>query len=265
MEVFVLDELGRPVVPGQVGEIAVRSHYISLGYWGRTDLTEAAFRSSGVNDEERTYLTGDLGVMLPDGCLEHRGRKDHQVKIQGNRVDLSEVEKAMLDLHSVKEAVVQVRRNSRNEDYLVVFWTGNQGCTVTETVFRETLAKTLPVYAIPSAFVGLGQLPLTPNGKIDRRALMELDVVKPATDEFVPPRTPIETEIAAMWAELLKVERIGVHDCFFALGGQSLSATQAILKINSEFNVELTPNTLFENSSVEMVALLVLEQLLSRA
>jgi amino acid adenylation domain-containing protein len=268
MEVFLLDDEGRKLGFNCVGEIAVRSRYISLGYWQRPDLTRTNFLSDPKGGDNRTYLTGDLGCMRPDGCLMYLGRKDLQTKVRGNRVEVGEVEAALFGVDNVKEAVVVAQEeqaghsttslgtNKRLVAYIVP--TGQPGPSV--SALRQVLSEKLPDYMIPSRFVFLETLPLTPNGKINRRALPDPGNLRPELDTpLVTPRTRIETELASIWAEILFLDQVGIHDNFFDLGGHSLAATRIVSQVIKYFQVDLPLASLFESPTVAEMANLITE------
>ncbi len=197
-EVFLLDDDGCPVPPGEVGEIVVRSPYLSPGYWGKPDLTAAVFRP-GPGGGERCCYTGDLGRMRPDGCLEGMGRKDSQVKIRGYLVVMDGVERALRGIRGVREAAVTARPGPSGEDRLVGHVVVDAAARLTVTGLRRTLASTLPAHMVPSAFVYLDALPLDRNGKVDRRRLPDPGRPRPRLDvAFEPPQGPIEREVAGM-------------------------------------------------------------------
>jgi len=212
-EVLLLDETGREVGTDQIGEIAVRSKYLALGYWRRPDLTAAAFIPDHRGGNQRLYLTGDLGVMRPDGCLIHMGRKDFQVKIRGYRIEVTEIEVALVGLDSIKAAVVHVQADDAGAQRVVAYVVPAAGRAPTVSELRRALAQTLPDYMVPSAFVFLDTLPLLPSGKVDRRSLPEPNQARPALNApYVAPRTPTESDLARIWAEVLELEQVGVHD-----------------------------------------------------
>ncbi|MBA2448197.1 MAG: non-ribosomal peptide synthetase [Chloroflexi bacterium] len=239
-EILLLDEAGVEVGLNGIGEIAVRSRYLSPGYWRRPDLTRAAFQPDPEGGDERLYWTGDLGRMLPDGCLVHVGRKDSQVRIRGHRIELDEIEIALLDLDAINEAVVVAAEDRSGDQRLVAYIVPRGRPAPTVTTLRSALAERLPDYMIPSAFVTLDALPLAPNGKVNRRALPPPGSVRPALGTpFVAPRTPVEEMLAGIWAGVLGLDEIGVHDEFLALGGDSLLATQVAARLGDAFRMEL--------------------------
>ena len=180
--VLLLNDAGEEVGLECIGEIAVKSRYLSPGYWGRNDLTATAFLPDPQGREERIYRTGDLGYLRPDGCLEHRGRKDFQVKLRGHRIELTEIETALLALGNIREAVVLGRADPYDEKRLVAYMVPAGKTRPTVTTIRHALRKKLPDYMIPSGFVFLDALPLSPNGKVDRRALPDPGQSRPELD-----------------------------------------------------------------------------------
>jgi amino acid adenylation domain-containing protein len=262
-EILLLDEDGAEVAADAVGEIAVRSRYLAPGYWRRPDLTAAAFRPDPAGGPERIYRTGDLGRRLPDGCLIHCGRKDFQVKIRGFRVEVAEVEGALLSLPKVQEAVVVVREDRPGDRRLVAYLVPTARPAPTVTVLRKALADALPDYMVPAAFVVLDALPKTPGGKVDRRALPAPGRARPALDQpLVAPRTPVEAAVGAIWAEVLGLDEVGMHDNFFDLGGHSLAASQVLARVSETFHVALPVRTLFEAPTVTGLALAVVQGLM---
>ena len=259
-EVLLLDEAGQEVGASQIGEIAVRSKHLALGYWGRPDLTQAAFILDPRGGDERLYLTGDLGMMRPDGCLIHMGRKDFQVKIRGYRVEVAEIEAALLGLDLVKAAVVHAQADDGGEQRLVAYVVPATGSTPTVSEVRRALVQTLPVYMVPSAFVFLDILPLLPNGKVNRRALPVPENSRPALGTlYVAPKAPVEEDLAKIWAEILSLDKVGIHDNFFDLGGHSLAAARVVSQVIKQFQLEVPLQFLFQSPTVAEMAAVITE------
>ena len=169
---LLLDDAGKPVGVNEIGQIAVRSAYLAAGYWRQPELTRQAFLPDPDGGERRLYLTGDLGVMEPDGCLIHAGRKDFQVKVRGHRVEVSEIETVLGAAPGVAEAVVVARSELPEESCLVGYLvSGRTGAPPSSRALREFLKQRLPDSSIPATFVVAEAMPLTPNGKIDRKGL----------------------------------------------------------------------------------------------
>ena len=259
-EVLLLDEAGEPVGFDCVGEIAVKSRYIAPAYWRRPELTAATFRPAPEGEGVRIYRTGDLGRMSPGGCLIHLGRRDFQVKIRGYRIEPGEIEAALLELGGIREAVVVARADRPGESRLVAYVVPGPGPVPMVSALRSGLQAKLPEYMLPATFVLLEALPRTPNGKLDRQALPEPGRGRPELEQdFVAPRTPLERRLAAIWAELLRLERVGVEDKFPALGGDSLIATRIVSRIRESLKIELPLRSLFDAPTVAAQAAVVLE------
>ena len=254
-EVLLLDEFENEVDFNCVGEIVVKSRYLSAGYWHRPDLTEAAFQPDSQGSDERIYRTGDLGLMRSDGCLIHMGRKDSQVKIRGQRVPVSELESILRQLDEIKHAVVVVREANSIESSLVVYLVAAQQARPTAAAVRKILREKIPDYMVPSRFVFLDSLPLTASGKVDRRALPDPNSLRPETEApDVSPRTPIEKELTRIWAEVLSLGRVGIHDTFLDLGGHSLTAARIVSQVICHFQLEMPLQVLFQSPTIAKMA-----------
>lgn len=265
--IILLDEDGKPVETGGIGEIVLQSRYLALGYWRKPELTAKVFFDDPSCAGARLYLTGDVGRMLPDGCLEHLGRIDTQVKIRGFRIELGEIETVLAQHSHVKEALVIAREDSA-EDPSISLRTGKRLVAYVVPTeqqdkliarLRGHLKARLPEYMQPAAFVILDQFPLTPNGKIDRKALSAPDSTQ-SIESFVAARTANEETLAAIWAEVLQVDRVGIHDSFFDLGGHSLLATQVMARIRATFQIELPLRALFESPTVAGLSAVIVQK-----
>jgi len=251
VKVLLVDEAGQEVDFNRVGEIALESPYLTLGYWRKPDLTRAAFLPDPAGGDARIYRTGDLGRMLPDGRLDHLGRKDFQVKVRGYRIEAGEIEGALLGSAEIKEAVVVAREDWRGEQHLVAYIVPAGTSAPSASTLRRALTETLPDYMLPSAFVTLTALPLTPTGKVDRRALPAPGRARPELETpFVTARTPVERVLAGIWEEVLGLDRVGIHDDFLDLGGHSLLATQIASRIRDVFRADVPLRSLFEAATV---------------
>jgi len=254
-DVLVLDDAGQELGPGQVGQLAVKSRYISLGYWRDPERTNAVFLPDPRGSDARIYLTGDLGVREPDGCLIHVGREDFQVKIRGFRIDVAEVEIALRAIEGIENAVVVGRHDGTSAQRLVAYFVPTTHPPITVTTLRQSLARVLPDYMVPSDFVSMDAIPQTPNGKTDRLRLPLPSRDRSALENpFVSPRTAMETELAAIWAEVLGLDQVGVHDNFFELGGDSLLATRIIARVMQRLKVNIPIRSLLESPSVASMA-----------
>jgi len=260
VRVFLLGPDGREVERGEVGEIAVQSPSLAEGYWRRPHLTAAAFRP-GPGSGERVYLTGSLGRQLADGCLEHLGRKDFHARIRGHGVELAEVERALVDLAHVRDAAVIAQPGPSGDTRLVAYVVPTPGSELLVSALRAALARSLPDYMIPAEFVPLSALPLTPTNKVDRSALPRAGRTRPLIDApFVSPRTPIETTLARLWAEVLGLDRVGMHDPFFELGGDSLLAARVVSRAVDALGVDVPVAQLLDAHTVAAMALVVLRR-----
>jgi amino acid adenylation domain-containing protein len=247
VKILLLDG-GTSVGPGEIGEIAVKSRYLFPGYWRRPDLTRTAFLADPEDEDERIYLTGDVGLMRPDGSLMHLGRKDLQAKIRGNKVEPTEIEMALLRHSAIKEVVVVARGDGESDQRLVAYLVPGAKSAPPISELRSFLAAKLPEYMIPSAFVVLNAMPVTPSGKLDRRALPDPGSSRPEMDTpYVSPRRPIEEELAQIWAEVLFLDRVGIHDNFLELGGHSLAAARVVSRVIKAFQVNLPLQSLFQS------------------
>jgi amino acid adenylation domain-containing protein len=255
-EILLLNDEGETVEGYGVGEIAIRSPHIALGYWRQLIPTAAAFRPSPAGGDKRIYHTGDLGRWLPDGSLEFVGRKDWQVKVRGHRVELGEIETTLCQHPAIHEAVVVAREEGLSEVRLVAYVVPGQASAPTSGELRRWLQAKLPSYMLPSAYVRLDGLPLTSSGKIDREVLPVPDQARPKLDEvFVAPRTSTEEMLSGIWAIVLGMDHVGVHDNFFDLGGHSLLAVQVMARLREAVQVEVPLRALFEAPTVASLAL----------
>jgi amino acid adenylation domain-containing protein len=260
VEVMLVDEDGAPVAPGQVGEVLVRSPYMSPGYWNRPDLTEAAYAPDPEGGARRVYATGDLGRMRPDGMLEHLGRKDFQVKVRGFRVETGEVEAALAGLEAVKEAVVAAKLDSKSGKRLVAYVVPARAPAPTVSELRRAVGRRLPDYMVPSAFVMMDRLPRTATGKVDRKALPEPSTGRPNLETpYAAPATPFQTAIAGVWREVLWLDEVGVNDDFFDLGGHSLAAAQVLSRVRDAFGVAVPLEEFFGARTVAGLAAALVE------
>lgn len=265
MEVLVLDEAGRAVPDGETGEIFIRSRYLSPGYWRKPELTSATFLADPTAPGVFLYKTGDLGRLRAGAVLEHLGRKDGMVKIRGHQVVLTFVESAVRAVEGIQDAAVIAQPNAAGDQRLIAYIVSSERSPVHGHVLREALARTLPDFMVPSAFVTLEQLPKLPNGKLDRASLPAAGDARPAPNApLVPPRTPLEEQLAQIWCDVLGVPRVGVRDVFLDLGGNSLQAAQVVARASSAFGVEIPLDAVFDVPTIEGLAQLVTQRLAER-
>ena len=254
--IILLNDEQREVPPDQTGEIAIVSHHLFSGYWRQEDLTSRKFVYPQ-GRREHVYLTGDLGRVSQNGCLEFLGRKDLRVKVRGHRIEIAEVEMALLAVESVEDAVVVVEEvcgSNRLVAYIVP--AGSSEPSVEE--LRNSLSQSLPEYMIPSVFEFFRAFPLMPTGKVDRHALPRPKRSRPSLNiPYLTPRSPVEVELERIWAEVLSLDHVGIHDNFFYLGGHSLIAFQLISRVIQAFQLELPVRALLDTPTVAEMAVVI--------
>jgi amino acid adenylation domain-containing protein len=255
-QVHVLDEQRHIVPVGVAAELCIGGASLARGYLARPDQTADVFVPDplGQTPGARLYRTGDLARWRPEGTLECLGRRDHQVKVRGFRIELGEIETILGQHPGVREAVVVAREEAPGQARLVAY-TVAQAEPPTATDLRSHVKASLPDYMVPSAFVTLDVLPLTPSGKLDRRALPDPASERTeSAEKFDAARNPSEELLADVWAEVLGIERVGVHEDFFELGGHSLLATQVMSRVRNMFHVYLPLRALFDAPTVAGLA-----------
>jgi len=253
-QVYILDAHQQAVPVGVVGELYIAGAGVAAGYLNQAERTTERFLPNPFVDDTqaRMYRTGDLARYLPDGNVEFLGRGDDQVKIRGFRVELGEIESVLSKHPAVKQAVVLTQPDPRGEQRLLAYVVAHRDAQTSADQLRAFVKEQLPDYMVPAAIVMLAKLPLTANGKIDRQALPAPD--EAPTKTYVPPRTPTEEVLANIWAQVLRLDRVGAEDNFFDLGGHSLMATQIVSRVREQCRVELAMRVLFEKPTVRGVA-----------
>jgi amino acid adenylation domain-containing protein len=287
-QIYILDKYLQPLPIGIIGELYISGEGLAQGYLNRPELTIEKFIPNPFSDKKgaRLYKTGDLARYRTDGNIEFLGRIDNQVKIRGFRIELSEIETVLSQHQSVQKAVVIVKENVSGDKYLVAYIVPNietqrqslqrgatalggfadlkqvaweppqRAASIFTSLLRKFLKEKLPEYMIPKAFVILDSLPLTVNGKVDRYVLTALNTpTSHSIDKaFIAPRTPTESTLAKIWAEVLNIEGVGIYDNFFDLGGNSLLTVQLMKQIYKHFERELPLSSLFLNPTIESLA-----------
>ena len=254
--IYILDERGQPVPIGVSGELYIGGAGLASGYLNQPERTEERFVSDPFVVGEKMYRTGDRARYLSKGNVEFLGRIDDQVKIRGFRVEPGEVESVLRRHPNVREAVVLVTEDNQGAKRLVGYYVASLSDNATGTIFREYLSENLPDYMVPASLTALAELPLTPNGKIDRKALLAQEGTA-AAPAYEAARNPTEEKLTEIWTQVLKVERVGIHEDFFALGGHSLLMTQILARIRSSFQVQLALHTLFDNPTIATLATVI--------
>ena len=266
--VYVLDRRRRPVPVGVAGELYIGGDGLARDYLNQPELTAEKFITDPFSDEPgaRLYRTGDRVRYRADGTLEFLGRLDDQLKLRGFRIEPGEIETLLVRHPLVEEACVQLREDTPGDKRLVAYVVAAGGAALDIAALRDVLRGELPAYMVPAAFVPLDQLPLTEVGKLDRAAL-------PAPDErqdlrraaFAAPETAVQRVLSGQWQELLGLDRVGLHDDFFDLGGHSLIATQAISRLRAELETDVTLTELFQHPTVARLAELIENRSWTRA
>jgi amino acid adenylation domain-containing protein len=260
IRLYVLDPQLRPVPVGVPGELCIGGIGVTWGYLRQPGVTADKYVPDPFSTQPgaRLYRTGDLARYLADGSLDFLGRTDTQVKIRGFRIELGEIE-AVLGRHpSVREVVVLAREDAPGDKRLVAYLLPHDDRAPAVEELQDYLRRKLPENMVPSAFVFLDAFPLSPNGKIERRALPAPEAERPDLHEsFVPPRNPVEEALAAIWTDVLKLDKVGVHDNFFRLGGHSLLATQVVSRVRDALQADITLPQFFDAPTIEACSKLV--------
>jgi amino acid adenylation domain-containing protein len=263
---YILNAYSQLVPVGVPGELYIGGPCLARGYLHRPELTEERFVPDPFSKEEgaRLYRTGDLVMRCSDGNIAFKGRIDQQVKVRGFRIELGEIEAALSKHPEVKDVVV-LAKDSQIGKQIHAYLVPAHGAVLTIRELRVHLRKTMPEYFLPSGYAFIDALPVTSTGKVDRQALLRMEVQQAvANDVYVAPSTEIEKELAAMWQEVMGIERVGVHDDFFELGGHSLIATQLVARIRDTFQFSMPLVALFETPTVAEIAELITENLLEK-
>jgi acyl carrier protein len=259
MEIVILNDAGQPLGFEQVGEVACRSGFLCGGYWGRPEVTSQKFISQSDDRSSFMYLTGDLGRLSKDGCLHLLGRKDFQVKVRSFRVDVTEVEAALVKHSEIRSAVVIGRNDQSGNTRLIAYVLPWKSPPPALTALKSFLQETLPEYMIPAEIVFLEKLPLMSTGKINRRALPEPGRRGHEPAVPVARRTAIEEKVAEIWRDVLSLKVVEIHDNFFDLGGHSLAASLVISRVIQTFQLDLPVKSLFDAPTVEAMAAIIAE------
>ncbi len=254
-EVYILDRQLRPVPVGVAGELYVGGAGLARAYLHRAALTAERFVPHPYSTEAgaRLYRTGDLVRWLADGTIEFLGRGDTQVKVRGFRIELGEIETALVSHPAIRAGVVVARGNNGGGKQLVAYTVAEREPAPSAGELRQHLQGTLPDYMVPALFVMLDALPLNANGKVDRQALPAPEEAQTDDETYIAPRTPTEEQLATIWSQVLGVERVGIYDSFFELGGDSILSIQVIGKAGQQ-GLRLTPRQLFQHPTIAELA-----------
>lgn len=252
VEIDLVDADLNPVPEGETGEIRIRSRYLSPGYWHRPDLTEKSFSAAGLPEGERIYRTGDLGRLNAEGLLLHLGRNDSRVIIRGFTIEVAEIEHALTALPQIAEALVVTEESERAGDpeKRLVAYLETAGPHPTPNQIRQGLSELLPSHMIPSIFMAVESMPKLPNGKIDRQAVSRGVAAERLANVYAAPQSELEVDLCRVWQETLHVHRVGLHDNFFDLGGDSLSAVGLFVAMEKLLSRSLRLSALVEAPTV---------------
>ncbi len=251
VQLHVLDDALNPQAPGVEGQLAIGGICVGAGYFGRPELNAEKF-VEGVLADGPVYLTGDRARWLDDGNLEYLGRADNQVKVRGFRIELGEIERVLSGHPAVKEAAVAVYADASGDNKLAAYLVFEEGVQIPPTnEIRAHINQSLPDFMLPTAWVTLDHLPMTPNGKLDRRSLPPAVAKRPDLNvAFVAPADTVEEYLAALWIESLGIDRVGVNDRFFELGGSSLNAVDFVARLGAELGVRIPVTSFFEAPTI---------------
>ena len=256
-QIYILDQHGEPVPIGVVGELYIGGKGVARGYVNRPDLTKERFLPDPFSQDPhaRLYKTGDLAKYSHDGMIQCLGRVDHQVKIRGFRVELGEIEAVLSQHPAIQQVVVLARAESPVEKRLIAYCVFRQSSRPTVAELRKFVLSRLPQYMVPAGFIPIDAIPLLPNGKVNLKALPEpsdIQVTQPL--DPVQPRNSLESQIMAMWVQVLGVGHFGVHDNFFDLGGHSLLAVQMIAQLEKVLRRRIPVAVLFQAPTIGQLA-----------
>lgn len=254
-QVYIVDETLELVPVGVPGEVCISGDGLASGYMNNADLTAQKFVDNPFQLSSKLYRTGDLAKWLPNGTIDFLGRKDDQVKVRGFRIELGEIEQYLAKFEGIKEAVV-VARQKEDSDLMAYYLSEKQ---FESSELRAHLSEFLPKYMIPSYFVRVDSMPVTPNGKVDKKSLPQPDL--DVASDFTPPSNEIQSKIADIWSDVLKLklDKIGIHDSFFDLGGNSMSIFRANNQVNKEFESKIDLMTVFSSPTIKSISQLIVD------
>ena len=255
-QTWILDEQLKTVPVGEAGELHLGGVQLARGYWNRPELTAEKFIPDPFSTEPgaRLYKTGDLARYLPSGAIEYLGRIDFQVKLRGFRIELGEIEAVLIKQPGIREAVVTATDGGLEEKQLVAYIVG-EGEQPTTSSLKQALLQDLPDYMVPARYMFLDAMPLSPNGKVDRKALPSVINQRPELAEmFVAPQTPLQRDLCAVWQQVLDIDRVGIRDNFFDLGGNSLQLLKVVAAMSGKLDREIPAVKVFQFPSVEKLA-----------
>ncbi len=249
-QIYIVDENLQLKSVGEAGELCIGGEGLARGYWKRPELTSQKFVDNPFVPGEKLYKTGDQARWLPDGNIEYLGRIDNQVKIRGHRVELEEVESILLKHMYISETAVSVHKDHQEQPYLCAYFVSEKHIPLEQ--LRQFSSEELPTYMIPSYFIQLDKMPLTSNGKIDRKQLPEPDLTFGMRVDYEAPRNEIEETLVTIWQDVLGIEKIGIKDNFYALGGDSIKAIQVAARLHS-YQLKLETKDLLKYPTIDQL------------
>ncbi|WP_019912658.1 type I polyketide synthase [Paenibacillus sp. HW567] len=254
IEVRIVDDTGKEAGCFEVGQLLYQSEYLSPGYWNQAEATERAFAYGPDTGRKRLYRSGDYGRLLQNGCLEYHGRNDAQLKIRGYRVDLNEIESTLDHIPFIQQSMVAAVMDHEGEPAIAAYYVLKEPAAEKEII--RVLREQLPAYLIPRYWLELKSFPMIGPNKVDRNALPTLDAMEPKNlrDEYQPPRNEMENMLARLWGEVLGIQRIGVDDGFFEIGGHSLLLMQVQNNLEKELKISIEMADLFKYPTISLLA-----------
>lgn len=253
--IYILDEKGKIVPPGIVGEIGISGDGVARGYLSNKELTEKKFYKNPFLKNERIYRTGDLGRILSDNTIEYIGRKDYQIKIRGYRVELNELESRLCKIDKIDAGVVISKKNKAGIDLLYAYFESKEKVDV--SYLKEELSRKIPNYMMPSYFIQVPKIPLTHNLKVDRKKLQEIKEVSKIENMYMETKNDFEKEILDIWKKILEFEPIGIDDDFYEIGGNSILLIKLYSMLNKSFSVDVSVQELFDNRTIRKQAKII--------
>lgn len=257
-QLYILDKHLHPLPIGAVGELYIGGIGLALGYYQQETLTTKVFitnpYANNNHANKRLYKTGDVARYLPDGNIEYLGRNDNQVKIRGFRIELMEIEHQLRKMTGIKDVAVISKQYTNNT--IIVAYIVSDEILQDKNILNEHLKHILPEYMLPNLYISIQALPLSSNGKLDKKQLPDIDFSS-RVKKYIPPTSTIEITLASIWQELLQITEISKDDNFFDLGGHSILAAQMLIRIRSQFAIELPLKTLFELNTIEALAKII--------
>lgn len=247
-EFYILDKTLNLCPIGMIGDLYIGGEGLARGYFGKEELTAEKFIQNPYKENDVIYNTGDLARWMGNGEVCHMGRSDFQVKIRGYRIELGDIQKNLINIEGIENAVIKAVDNK----YLIAYLICDENISVTE--IKSHLSKALPQYMIPSYFVRLESFPHTPNGKVDSKKLPDLSQVEIMREEFVEPSTDIQKELAEIWSSLLNIQKVSIKDDFFDIGGDSLGAINLANEISEKYNITMAVKEIYDNNTIEKMA-----------